>query len=399
MIGPDRGGYLPTLADQLWPAPAAPVLGRGGPGYVVVPAAARPRLVVPAGPGRVVAAAVRAAVVPADAAARRRQWAVAALFRAGLGRLVFRDRLRPGDPAGVGLDRHLAAVLGAPVLASVHIGPARANRKPVLQLRRPDGAAAGYAKLGVDPLTRRLVAAEAGTLAVLAGLPLGPVAVPRVLHHGRWREHELLVQSPLPVRLPRASPAAARAAELRAMVAVAGCRGIAAAPLADSPYRRGLADRIAALGPAPERGRLAALLAAAADPDPRVPFGAWHGDWNGGNSAALADGRVLVWDWERFATGVPVGYDALHHRLQRALSAGVPPRAAAADLLAAAPAALLPFGPGVPAAAVALLYLVELATRYLADGQRAAGAAIGDVASWLLPAAEEYANGERNGRR
>ena len=32
--------------------------------------------------------------------------------------------------------------------------------------------------------------------------------------------------------------------------------------------------------------------------------------------ANLAD-ALLVWDWERFATGVPLGFDAVHHELQK----------------------------------------------------------------------------------
>ena len=47
----------------------------------------------------------------------------------------------------------------------------------------------------------------------------------------------------------------------------------------------------------------------------RLAFGAWHGDWTPWNMASTAGG-LLVWDWERFATGVPVGFDALHYWLQ-----------------------------------------------------------------------------------
>ena len=114
---------------------------------------------------------------------------------------------------GAGLDEHLAGILGERALVSMHIGPARANRKPVLQLLAPDGRALGYAKLGVDPLTHALVDAEATALHRLAGLPLGPVTVAGVRHHGNWHGHALLVQEALPVWLPRAAPATAETAE------------------------------------------------------------------------------------------------------------------------------------------------------------------------------------------
>jgi hypothetical protein len=42
-------------------------------------------------------------------------------------------------------------------------------------------------------------------------------------------------------------------------------------------------------------------------------------------------------------------------------------------------------GPG-PAGLVATLYLIEIATRYLHDGQAEAGARMGRIDSWLLPA-------------
>ena len=169
-----------------------------------------------------------------------------------------------------------------------------------------------------------------------------------MVHHGRWGDHALLVQSALPVRQPRAAPATAGAAERAAMLAVAGCLGVRHQPYAGSDYARRLTADVDALAGRPEAG----AAARRAGRDRRGPircsaFGAWHGDWNGGNSAALADGRVLVWDWERFDADVPVGYDALHLRLQAAVTrAGAEPVAAARALLADADATLRPFAAG-----------------------------------------------------
>lgn len=101
---------------------------------------------------------------------------------------------------------------------------------------------------------------------------------------------------------------------------------------------------------------------------------------------------MLIWDWERFAVGVPVGYDPLHRRLQTAITrAGVEPTTAARELLAEATETLAPFAPpsGVEDL-VAVLYLVELAARYLRDRQAEAGARLGHVAAWLLPAVEDH---------
>ncbi|SCG54414.1 hypothetical protein [Micromonospora humi] len=387
--GDGRSAYLGELAGLIWPEPAEPALRRGGPGWVVVPSAARPRLLVPTGSGRAAAGAVRHSTEAVGRKARLVRQGLATAFRLGLGPVVFRDRLVVD---GGGLDAYLTEVLGEPALVSLHIGPARANRKPVLQLLAPDGRALGYAKLGVDPLTRALVDAEAAALRRLAGVPLGPVVLAGVRHHGDWHGHALLVQEALPVRLPRATPAVAAEAERAAMVAVAGCLGVHRGSWAGSGHAARLAGAVDELGDRPEAGRLRAVLTSVADADPVVAFGAWHGDWNGGNSAVLADGRVLVWDWERFEADVPAGYDALHLAVQGAMSHdGVEPPAAARALIAGADRTLAPFDQGGGGAdLVAVLYLVELATRYLRDRQAEAGARLGHVDTWLLPAVEEH---------
>jgi hypothetical protein len=107
---------------------------------------------------------------------------------------------------------------------------------------------------------------------------------------------------------------------------------------------------------------------------------------------AATDAGLLVWDWERFTAGVPVGFDALHHELQARIAAGpsaAGDRAAAAvtATLARADTLLAPFGVTDDAAArvTGLLYLIDLAARYLDDRQAEAGARLGVLGTWLLP--------------
>ena len=118
-----------------------------------------------------------------------------------------------------------------------------------------------------------------------------------------------------------------------------------------------------------------------------LTFGAWHGDWAPWNMASLDD-TLLVWDWERFTPGVPLGFDALHHDLQRRIAGGTDPRTAVSETLAAAGRLLLPFGVAADDAvsATALLYLVDLGARYVSDRQAEAGARLGVLGRWLLPA-------------
>ena len=118
-------------------------------------------------------------------------------------------------------------------------------------------------------------------------------------------------------------------------------------------------------------------------------YGAWHGDWAPWNMAALAD-TLLVWDWERFTARRSAG---LRRR---------PPRVAAPDRAGAGRATvalaarrrradeLLAAFEVAPAARelTALLYLVDLATRYLTDRQAEAGARLGVLGRWLLPVSD-----------
>ncbi|OLB82247.1 MAG: hypothetical protein AUI14_00990 [Actinobacteria bacterium 13_2_20CM_2_71_6] len=369
-----RASYIAEVLQTLYPSSDA------GPSteFVAVPNARRPRLLVPAGSRRVAAGAVRRYAQPAARTARLKRDLAAWALRTGVDRALLRDRITVTGADTI--DSYLRTVLDRDVAISVHIGPARANRKPVLQLLSPEGETVGFAKLGTNALTRRLVRLEATALAALHHARLSTVVIPRILHTGRWQGHEVLVQEALPAWQPR------RPARLRlpaAMREVASCLGITAAPLRRSPYLAALAGRLSIVDGGPLRGAVLALV------DRRghtaLEFGAWHGDWAPWNMAALAD-SVLVWDWERFTPGVPLGFDAIHHELQLRLERGEDAGTAVDATLAAVPALLATFAVAPDAAEVtALLYLIDLATRYLADRQAEAGARLGVLGSWLLP--------------
>jgi hypothetical protein len=95
---------------------------------------------------------------------------------------------------------------------------------------------------------------------------------------------------------------------------------------------------------------------------------------------------VLVWDWERFTLGVPMGFDAVHYELQRLVQGDPDAEGAVERTVARAPELLAPFDvPAEAAELTALLYLIDLAARYLADRQAEAGARLGVLGTWLLP--------------
>ncbi|OLB64161.1 MAG: hypothetical protein AUI10_12285 [Actinobacteria bacterium 13_2_20CM_2_72_6] len=368
-----RSQYLTDVLSTLYP-------GEGGPvsEFVAVPDVRRARLLVPAGSRRGAAGAVRRYARPAGRAARLKRDLAALALRTGADRALLRDRITVGGADSI--EAYLRLVLDRDVVVSVHIGPPRANRKPVLQLLDPAGATLGFAKLGTNALTRRLVRAEASALTAIRHAELSTVVAPRILHVGRWQGHEVLVQEALPA-WRRRRPVGYRLPV--AMREVACCLGVTSGPLAESAYRTDLVARLSTVD--------APLLLAATERlmDRRgrtvLEFGAWHGDWSPWNMAALAD-AVLVWDWERFARDVPLGFDAVHHELQVRLERGEDAESAVDAAVARAPERLAPFAVVPDAAeATALLYLVDLAARYLADRQAEAGARLGRLGTWLLP--------------
>jgi hypothetical protein len=326
--------------------------------------------------------------------------AVIAALRTGADMLLLRDRVSvtvPRQQAVDSIDTYLAKVLGGSLSVSIHIGPARANRKPVLQLLSPAGDTVGFGKLGVGPLTRDLVRAETEALGRLGQLAHPGVSVPRVLHSGRWRGHEVLVQTALPIWEARATLTTKRLAV--AMREIALCAGVHVGRLAEDVYWKDARQRLETLcltgdglrddgsNPVEE----ARTLTSAADQlvadagDTELTFGSWHGDWTPWNMATTS-ASLLVWDWERFTSGVPVGFDAVHFDFQRLLVRGMQPDQAVDITLGRAHRLLAPFGIE-PATAnlTALLYLINLATRYLEDRQAEAGARLGVLGRWLLP--------------
>jgi Phosphotransferase enzyme family len=407
--GPDWLGCLWEVCGLLWPPPAV-VRGEGGglgwahPGvavrrwrrgrgaraggeFVLVPGIGRPPLVVPAG-RRAGAAAVRRYSVQRSRAARWALGGVSLALAGGLGGVVRCGRLWVSAPAGADtIEAYLSSVMSCEVLVSLYLGPARANRKPVLQLLTGAGETAGFAKIGINALTSGLVRAEHESLARLSRAGLSQVMVPEVLHYGMWRGLDVLVLSALPTWLRgRPVPAARLAA---AMGELAGVGGLRREPLAGSSYLGQLRSRLAATG---EGGEQAVLLRALEELTARaggmvLTFGAWHGDWAPWNMASTGEG-LAVWDWERFTRGVPLGFDALHYWLQAEVGPGHrDPQPAAAGCPQRAPQLLAPFGIAAAEARVtAALYMTDLAIRYLADQQAQAGARLGDPGTWLIPA-------------
>jgi hypothetical protein len=360
--------------------------------YTVIPSVRSPRLLVPRGDRRVATVAVRHAIVATSRRARLRQAVLAGLFSLGVGRrsvgdLIFRDKVTVDGPTR--LSGRLTDILHTDVRVSMRFGPDRANRKPVLQLLDTSGTCVAFAKVGVNALTRELVRREVAVLTRLEDQDLGPVRVPRVRYAGQWlADTELMVVDALPVWRPE--PAAAGAvdgARIAAMRAVAGLGGVRTDAGALDGYLTDLARRVRTLDPSSYVGPLLAALDRVRHSGLAIPIGTWHGDWTDGNMA-VRDHEVLLWDWERSADGVPVGFDALHFHFNRAMAS---PNWSAATATATvrdrSGELLVPFGvPAAVAPAVWTLYAVEIATRFLTDRLDRTTSKLGRVSEWLVPA-------------
>ncbi|MFC4335677.1 hypothetical protein [Salininema proteolyticum] len=362
--------------------------------YIAVPNLKRPRVLIPA--ARPAAeGALRRYSWPATKSARLKRRAALWAVAARLDRLLLPDRVTL--PSAGGIDAYLSEAIGHPVTSAIHIGPARANRKPILHLLDPEGHSVGFAKIGVNDLTRDLVEAERDNLERLARRR-GRVqlVLPEVAHYGRWREFNVLVTTPVPAWTPPSDDSRTRRAA--AMVELSHSFGTVTGPLAESDYYGRLRGRLEAVARSGEDGP--ALHAAAMEILPawereQFTLASWHGDWTPWN-ARHSEEHIYLWDLERFETDVPSGFDALHYRLQEDIVGGaLSPTAALRRLFDTAHTLLVPFGVDPDhARGTALLYTIDLAARYLGDKAAEAGAALGALGSWLLPALIEQTNRE-----
>lgn len=319
---------------------------------VAFPGLARQRLLLPASP-RAAGAALRRFSAAAGKAQVSARVAAGAALRYG-GESLLRDRVRLHG-SGETILEHLAEVLGRDrVQVSLSLGPPRVNRKPVLQVFDEHGRSLAFAKVGSSSASAAVVADEARALATLESRTFRTLRAPRVLGIHTWRGMPVLVQEDLAVsassllRGTGATPA-------RAMNELTDAFPSAGLPLTESPWWHECRQRAGRARDHDHRDRLLAAMDTVAQRWPHpVALSAWHGDWTPWNCAD-SSGRVLVWDWERFETGVPTGMDAVHYAVNAATGDGTSAAAVVAAVRASAPDPV-----------TGALYLVAVSARYLA---------------------------------
>jgi hypothetical protein len=364
----DAADYASQVTSLLWPNSGD---DPGAQPLLALPSANRPRLLVPAHNRAVAAGAIRRYNVSRGARARATTTLLATGLRTGGLQLAAGGRLRmPGLAAtSAGITATMRELVSPHCEVAVYIGIPRRNRKPVLLVFEPDGTLAAVGKLAASPLASRLVRNESSALTRIAAAGLVSVTVPAVLFAGEWSGHDLLVQSALPPL--RREPKDARRQRDEGAVEIAGACGLRHVRLKLSGVLEKLGERMGELPAGAERTLVDDALRTLRDHcgGLEIPVGSWHGDWTPWNHAATADG-LLVWDWERFATGVPAGYDALHCAGQELAAQTGDPESALTSVRARLDPLLRPFGV-VPFAqhAVFVLYMLEILVRYTEDCQ------------------------------
>lgn len=347
--------------------------GEGRRRFIALPSNTEPRLLVPTRPRAASAAILRALRDTTSLRARAKTQAARASIAIGVGSFELPD---PGV-----LDQVVSHLPDGEYTYGVHLGPARANRKPVIAIVTADGVLTAFAKCGVDHLTDRLVRRESEALSALVGLT--SVTVPKALGSGDHNGHPYLVESPVPTKR---SAGTSGPAVITAQIEVANVGRVDVSSALREHTARWRSRAVAGSPPVTQEFATIAEGWAAAMVNAPVAWGSWHGDWRATNMAVTSRG-CSVWDWERFTTGVPVGYDALHLYLTSKASSARDLQALPVKLYENAARLLAPFGIRTlgHAELVATGYLLELAGRYLDDDQVHAGARLGAVGDWILP--------------
>ena len=338
--------------------------------YVALPTAGDPKLLVQTSPAGAAAHAVTTFANGSGVALRLASRAAAAGIRVGAMRVVPGERITIGVADGTDearlpqllLRRHLAEILGRDDLVlAMRVGAMRPNGKPVVQVMDPRGDAIGFVKIGWNDLTRPLVRREGEVLAELSEPGRHPTtfSVPRLIHRDRWHEYELLLVEPIGESGQFSGPGA----PLQPTREVAGIGGVTRVPLAASTWWQAIRERLEA-APHPTLGAAVDELERRSG-ERELPFGGCHGDWTPWNMTRRG-GMLMVWDWERFQHGAPIGLDAIHYAFMVSLRRRKRPHTTASqDALEATPPLLQAMGVGPDdGPTVLMLHQLEMAVRY-----------------------------------
>ncbi len=285
------------------------------------PSANAPETLVPATSPQAARTAVRRYHDGFDLRRRARSWSAELLmFRPKAAARILDQRLVAATGSvGEGLLTDLCATLaaigrGAELHIAITLSRPKSNRKPVLQLIGGDGTCVGWAKVGWNGWTKRLVTNEAVWLDRAAN---GSVDAPHVLGSHDLRGHHVVITSGVVGgRLPRRR--SVRPPEPDLLLAIADLGTRERLPLIETPWWRTVES---VRSQATDREAAAIERVKGQVESSVLEVGAWHGDltpWNllsGGRRWRAGAGPAVI-DWEFAADGVPLGFDLCHFHTQ-----------------------------------------------------------------------------------
>ena len=206
----DRGAAALELLAALYPAPLVAVAGGAGgssarAAWTAIPSAESPRLLVPVTRPSAATRMMRRQLTGRRLRTRVARTGLSVAMSTGALMLLPRTRITVTGPAdAASIEEPLRRVLGIDDLClTMPVGPARSNRKPVLQVADRAGRVRAFAKVGHNALTANLVRREGEALRRLEAEPLRDVRVPRALACLSWEGREVLVLEPLDIPLRR----------------------------------------------------------------------------------------------------------------------------------------------------------------------------------------------------
>lgn len=286
--------------------------------YLCRPSQQQPQLLVPLTPSRVTQTSMRRDHDDRDLKERAQGTVAQVIARLGVLRFAGGEVL---ELPPFGLVRDLEIELGEKrLLATISLGPRRRNRKPVIQLIRPDGTPVAFVKVGWSGLTRELVTNEAHWLEHVKGrLPAG-VAAPEVLARKTTDQVDAIATTPLPVKAGAKRTASVPTKIVREMALLSS-----AGPLALSQLTTVKQWSDNAVGELLNTKRLLEKHG-----DIVLETGMWHGDLTPWNTAS-SGGLMYLWDWEFAGDHRPIGFDALHECFERTRRASANNEQAALD--------------------------------------------------------------------
>ncbi len=204
-------------------------------------------------------------------------------------------------------DIHISISLGTP-------GP---HRKPVLQILTDKGKVLGYAKVGWNEETRKLVINEAETLKLLSSHKL-PFNIPELIYLSEIEDKLICIQGPPPASA-RTAPGNLTSEYINAVHAMAEL-GVKWKPLEETDFWKRMVNYVQSIKNTYWQERIVEAMESIKEEwkGEKVPLHLAHGDFTPWN-AMQVNGKLYLYDWEYAMKEAPAGYDLFHFRFQKLL--------------------------------------------------------------------------------